>query len=688
MFKWNVSADAEEEFNINKSLNENWDKIDAFASQADEDISDIKAEQEEQNDNIETNKNEIESIKQENVLLRSQIPQGSSEGEYITVKDSSNLPFDEFLVEGNSVQDTRDGRNYFDASKINNANVQVLDNGKTIKMPIATSGNGYTTTQKALKGLCPNLKVGDIVTLRFNRNLGYAHNNCIYLQGNINAAWRVNEEKTITQEMLNDTVIIYGNSYNNGETEQVILTDFSIMKSAETDTTWEQYGVMPSTEFPSPIRNCGDDVNLFNKDTATDGKYINDEGILKPQETATVSDYIEIKINKDFYVSGKKSTWVSYALYDKDKTFLSRSLTTTPNGILKVTNTNCKYIRINLSLEDKDTLKLQEGTVATPYSPYNQGTINIGKCNKNMCPKLVKGVKLNSTNGIEQSGNLWATTDYIPVDFNKNPNYYISGLVNTLSSFVASYNSKKEFLGRTGGVSRNSILLNKNNLFEGGTPQGTGDIAYLRLTQYEVTGVSVGTIDDIDNAQIQLEPGNTATSYVQHKSETITFPLAEGQVLHKDDYLADDGIHQKRGHAVVNSNNMTTLSNGNKALVCSLPNKVHKGNNTIISSRAIVNSTRQSGTVYENPANIVFIGTPEDTLETLQAKYNGSIVEYELAQEQIIPYTAEQKKVYKQLLNSGTYKNVTNIYSLDEIKPSFKVKYRKDLETLLLKGGE
>lgn len=140
-------------------------------------------------------------------------------------------------------------------------NIVVSDNGKTITMPIVTSGVGYISTTKKLSELCPKLKVGDIATLRFNRNLGNTYNNFIYLSG-ISLIWEMNASKKITQEMLDNYVALYANRYNDGETGQCILTDFSIMLSSETDTSWEPYGASPSPDYRSPIENIEGNIEI------------------------------------------------------------------------------------------------------------------------------------------------------------------------------------------------------------------------------------------------------------------------------------------------------------------------------------------------------------------------------------------------------------------------------------------
>lgn len=183
------------------------------------------------------------------------------EGKNISI-ESANLPAIEVRIEGESQQATRSGKNHFDASQIpSSTNIVVSDNGKTITMPIATSGVGYTATTKKLSELCPKLKVGDIVALRFSRNLGNTYNNFIYLS-EVSLVWGMNASKTITQEMLDSNVALYANRYNNGETGQCILTDFSIMLSSETDTSWEPYGASPSRDYPSPIENIEGNIEI------------------------------------------------------------------------------------------------------------------------------------------------------------------------------------------------------------------------------------------------------------------------------------------------------------------------------------------------------------------------------------------------------------------------------------------
>lgn len=156
---------------------------------------------------------------------------------------------------------------------------------------------------------------------------------------------------------------------------------------------------------------------------------------------------------------------------------------------------------------------------ASPSPDYRSPIENVE--GKNKFSGWVKGIAINATDGHQLANKTRASSDYIAVDFNQNPNYYLSGLAKTLQTFVAAYNSNKEFLGRTAALLVSYFSLNSSSFIEG-TAQGTGDIAYLRATTYENTSSgTTGAIDDVDNLETQLEEGKVATDYVPYNSLEI-----------------------------------------------------------------------------------------------------------------------------------------------------------------------
>ena len=147
---------------------------------------------------------------------------------------------------------------------------------------------------------------------------------------------------------------------------------------------------------------------------------------------------------------------------------------------------------------------------------YGKYDIPISMRGKNIFSGLTKGIGLNTANGSEVTNKDYSLSGYIPVNFNVNTNYLISGLRTTISTLIAAYNINKEFLGRTQSL-RTLKKLITSNIFINGTPQATGDVVYLRVMCY-TNNSAVETVDDIDGCKIQLEIGDTATEYEPYNS--------------------------------------------------------------------------------------------------------------------------------------------------------------------------
>lgn len=148
LFKQDNPTTNTNNFDIEKTLNENWDKLDENAgttnkkleslekvdSTTNETITAIKEEQTTQNENIEKNAEgiaqnkkdvdeELTKIKKENSLLKSQIPTGTASGNSIHLEDSSNMDF-EWKLRGGSRQETRSGKNKLNFKNIDSTLAQ------------------------------------------------------------------------------------------------------------------------------------------------------------------------------------------------------------------------------------------------------------------------------------------------------------------------------------------------------------------------------------------------------------------------------------------------------------------------------------------------------------------------------------------------------------------------------------
>lgn len=110
-------------------------------------------------------------------------------------------------------------------------------------------------------------------------------------------------------------------------------------------------------------------------------------------------------------------------------------------------------------------------------------------------------------------------------------------------------------------------------------------------------------------------------------------------------------------------------------------NKVTQGNIGILSTVAtpvLSSATRNEGCVYENSANIVFVGSTDETLETMKEKYNGTKVLYVLKEPIETPLTAEQIEAFKALHSYYPNTTVTN-----DSGAGMKISYTADTKTYI-----
>ena len=191
----------------------------------------------------------------------------------------------------------------------------------------------------------------------------------------------------------------------------------------------------------------------------------------------------------------------------------------------------------------------------------------------------------------------------------------------------------------------------------------------------------------------------TDDEYVKHEQQLITFPLAEGQRLMKDDYLAADGIHHvKKQIELVGTENW--FKNETTKIFGFALSDIKTEGAFNSSARIVVMSNYFKAAKYyqlyygevdeaisghDSSQAVELRATRFTTIEELKTwlteqKEAGTpvIVEYELAEEEIEPYTEEQQEAYDKLQNVLSYKTETNVFT-DKAQLVFK--YIADTET-------
>lgn len=213
-----------------------------------EDISNLEAEQIEQNEQID--------------ILLNALPSETAEDENINIKGTIPTKFKEFVVGGNSKQETRSGKNM----------INVLKNTLTTNGITFTNNRDGSVT---INGTATGTAFFSMQEQTFTIENGKTYS--LYLGGTTNGL-----NMAVRRASINTQLFILSNAQEaitttyNGET----VDDAYAYIRVETGTTlnnvtvypmlvesseigdYEPYGAMPSPEFPSEIQNVEGDVNV------------------------------------------------------------------------------------------------------------------------------------------------------------------------------------------------------------------------------------------------------------------------------------------------------------------------------------------------------------------------------------------------------------------------------------------
>lgn len=645
-----------------------------------------------------------------------------------TIKGSSPLIVEKaanqktmIFPKGYSKQETRSGKNKFkikDSSTTYNGITYSTKNNIVTFNGTMTSGNalelGFPIDISIFTGKYYKMSIK--VSGTISGNQGMSAFTSTLINGTSTWEWITHYSKAKTPSA--DGKINYLRFYiPQASGSKLTFTNYQVkiqieeVKNADTSATkWEQYGASPTPEFPSEIRNIGDNINLFDIDIQnqiTNGVTLtkNDDGTYSLKGTATAqtmfATFIDLGVSK--IVNNKAYTFSSNKIlpngidaraeFYKDNTWLrhvtGNSITNSRPIVTGITNnTDANRIRNSIVIASGTTvdvqnlgIKLEQGSIATPYTPYNCGSIDLKVENENLYNESIKseayyyntsGVKTADPNGLlykNQQINLKSNSLMFAWDSS-----YNNPIIR-----ICEYKKDNTFITRK--------LVNTDI---------TKYFLYTKSTDTDYIIISVDTSSNKHMSKLQINEGTKILPYVEHQEKTIHFPLAENQVLHEGDYLADDGIHQNRKTLVLtgeegwNKNYVDTTKTISQYYV--------KIDDSIASSNVIcthAKNGKENKKVYLNSGKLLVFQKPFDediTLDEfksyLKTQYNAGTpvtIEYELAEEIIIPYTSEQLKIINTIKLFEGYNEITSLNEFDfdmtvqyypqitdEIKQAFK----------------
>ena len=260
-------------------------------------------------------------------------------------------------------------------------------------------------------------------------------------------------------------------------------------------------------------------VNLFVKSTISIGYWLSDTGVLNANGGWGYSDYIDVSGMKNYIASGFTNLGISPAtcFYDSNKTFISGVESKNQNSQDSKRKTlpipsNAKYMRFSFALADINTLKIEQGTKATVYSPSPYDDEINGQ-------NLVSNLPANWEQGTVTEGSAVGTTyantksasagsirpkELIPVSgYITISTAYSNQSQKPIRHWIAAYDVNKNYLGV-------NYVSNSWNSFP--RTLDMKDAKYLAI-MVGYTDSSAITPSDISKICLKIERGTSATQF-------------------------------------------------------------------------------------------------------------------------------------------------------------------------------
>lgn len=487
------------------------------------------------------------------------------------------------------------------------------------------------------------------------------------------------------------------------EGTSITFSDFMIYLGSNLSKTYEPYtggAPSPNPNYPQEIQNVGDNINLLNKDTVDASNNLRGNALDTGRRLIANKDgnytYGAFKlggrellgktlgIHADIETTGGNPRISIFAGNSSSltKSLLQVVLSASGTGYITIpSNLNSEldtisavlYVTTDTSVVagtyvDYTNLKVQVGSEKVFYSAHNCGNLVVTISNKNLY-KVEKVIDDSNTPKFIflREGNVEFTTGGVPLIIapttikEKIEYTYILKCKSNVTTenninFMGIYeDGTRELLSANKKKDTNEFIVkfktNKEKTLAYVTQQYTNSAGVTIIT--EGTMILEGDYLNLD------EP------YKIHQERTRIFPLEPGQKLYEGSYLAEDGIHNIRTQ-------IKLLSSGDNLFVSTLGTyqvfgKTQKGIKR--GSQLLSNYFKDYGSVNaikdtvrianNNSTDRIYVSNGisttldefKDWLNKCENAGRPVILEYELAEEEIIPYTQEQKNAFYQLQN-------------------------------------
>lgn len=454
--------------------------------------------------------------------------------------------------------------------------------------------------------------------------------------------------KTEYTELQQDLEALTIKGQAEGESIDLYDSSSARVKSFEVMGNSKQDGE-PSLDNRVEIKSAGDDINIFNKDTVVMNYYLNNNNEEIRNTSYCYSDYIDVSKSKNITISANEYPSASspaYIFYDKDKTYINGETIPNSEKTIAIPN-NAQYFRTSVLKTQLDSLKIQYGSKATPYSPYGQGTINEVVCNKNYLEMIP------TTNDTFLGMDLTIGSNFIS----------LSGVANGPWSSFSSKDGRLEIpkltIGETYTLSVYSTFEEQHNInfwFDGKDGKTIQTVSILSKSNSVSEKIFTFTAEDVNRLRIAVSGFSTDSNF----NGAFYFQIEEGSTG------TDIAEHEEQNISIPVQQPMRAIGDVRDCFVVKEDGKRYERHN-------IARIESYNGEVINT-----------EYMSTTGELSTGATVDYVLETPNDLECTSEQNTELDKLENLRSYKNITHIYSTDEVGAYVKVEYRKDLETYIM----
>lgn len=312
---------------------------------------------------------ENEALKVENKLIKEQIPGSSASGNSIHVEDSGSLEL-EWKLRGE----------HYQKQTIQNDNLLILEdttittNGITLVIKdgvITINGNSIASTNIDFK-IKKKLKAGTYWHMVQRSGSAPSGNVGFLVMKSGGSIASINGRGGAAFTLKEDTEVFYRIWTDKNNTISNVVYKCIISEGSDSKPWVQGIPDSPSIDYPNEIETVGSNVNMYNEAKAIQKVYIKGvTGITSNSNLTKTSDYIEI--TNDYYTVNytNDSNTRGYSFFDENKIFVSgEDKKKAPYTVARPEN--AKYIRFSAPIDAND-VKLELGSVTTPYSTYRNG---------------------------------------------------------------------------------------------------------------------------------------------------------------------------------------------------------------------------------------------------------------------------------------------------------------------------